>query len=49
MKIFTVKTQCGKIREMTFAKVIKYKQKGKPVTILGVSTEIDKSHKGGNK
>lgn len=49
MKIFTVKTQSGEIREMTLAKVIKYKYKGKPVTILGVSREIDKSHKGGNK
>ena len=45
MKIYTVKTQDGQIREMSFSKVIKYKHKGKPVTILGISKEIDKSYK----
>lgn len=47
MKIYTVKTQDGQIREMSFAKVIKYKHKGKPVLILGVAKEIDKSYKNG--
>ena len=49
MKIYTVKAQDGQIREMTLANIIKYKHKGKQATILGVSREIDKSHKGGNK
>lgn len=45
MKVFKVKTQNGDIREMTFKKVIKYKNLGKPVQIIGVSKEIDKSYK----
>ena len=45
MKVFKVKTQDGSIKEMTFKKVIRYKNLGKPVKILGVSKEIDKSYK----